>query len=365
METTRACSQCGHEFPQEELVEFDEERLCPDCLSNETSLCHECGTRIWNDNNQGVGNLILCEYCYDHHYTSCTRCGCLIPNSSAYYCDDEDDPYCEHCFNQMDNLAIHEYSYRPILLFYGKGPRYFGVELEIDKGGERETYAEKILAIGNRNTENIYCKHDGSLEDGFEIVTHPMSLQHHLKHMPWADIMAEAIRLGYRSHQSGTCGLHIHISRDSFGETDEEQDCSIARVLFFVERHWNELLKFSRRTSRQLERWAARYGYKDHPTELMEHVKKGGCNRYACVNLTNQDTIEFRIFRGTLKYNTLIATLQMVNRICDVAICFSDEELRAMSWSDFVSGITELELIQYLKERRLYLNEPVTVEEEV
>ena len=144
-----------------------------------------------------------------------------------------------------------------------------------------------------------------------------------------------------------------------------EHDSAIARVLFFVERHWNELLKFSRRTQRQLERWAARYGYKDHPTEMMEHVKKGRCNRYTCVNLTNEDTIEFRIFRGTLKYNTLIATLQMVNRICDVAICMSDDELRAMSWSEFVSGVTEPELIQYLKERRLYLNEPVAVSEEV
>ena len=151
----------------------------------------------------------------------------------------------------------------------------------------------------------------------------------------------------------------------AFGAFAVEQDSAIARVLFFVERHWNELLKFSRRTQRQLERWAARYGYKDHPTEMMEHVKKGRCNRYTCVNLTNEDTIEFRIFRGTLKYNTLIATLQMVNRICDVAICMSDDELRAMSWSEFVSGVTEPELIQYLKERRLYLNEPVAVSEEV
>ena len=100
--------------------------------------------------------------------------------------------------------------------------------------------------------------------------------------------------------------------------------------------------------------------------EILDYAKKGyHGGRYTCVNLTNEDTIEFRIFRGTLKYNTLIATLQMVNRICDVAICMSDDELRAMSWSEFVSGVTEPELIQYLKERRLYLNEPVAVSEEV
>ena len=183
--------------------------------------------------------------------------------------------------------------------------------------------------------------------------------------MPWKKILHCAVDMGYTSHQAGTCGLHVHVNRDAFGDTERAQDAVIARILFFFEKNWEELLKFSRRTQRQLDHWAARYGYKDHPTEMMEHVKKGRCNRYTCVNLTNEDTIEFRIFRGTLKYNTLIATLQMVNRICDVAICMSDDELRAMSWSEFVSGVTEPELIQYLKERRLYLNEPVAVSEEV
>ena len=36
-----------------------------------------------------------------------------------------------------------------------------------------------------------------------------------------------------------------------------------------------------------------------------------------------------------------------------------------MSWTTFVSGCQEPELVQYLKERRLYVNEPVIVEEEL
>ena len=36
-----------------------------------------------------------------------------------------------------------------------------------------------------------------------------------------------------------------------------------------------------------------------------------------------------------------------------------------MSWSDFASGCTQPELVQYLKERRLYVNEPVEAEVEV
>ena len=142
-------------------------------------------------------------------------------------------------------------------------------------------------------------------------------------------------------------------------------DNAVARVLYFVERHWAELLRFSRRTQRQLDQWAARYGYRDRPGEMLEHVKKGSGGRYTCVNPTNCDTIEFRMFRGTLKLNTFIATLQMVNHICDAAIFLSDDELHDLSWSGFVSGITEPELVQYLKERNLYVNEPVTGEGEV
>ena len=365
MATMEFCSHCEQEIPRENLTEFDGQLLCPTCLETETSLCDECGRRIWDDDNEGGGNLVLCSRCYETQYSVCARCGRLIRNNRACYLDDGDDPYCESCFDLLDNRAIHEYSYKPTPVFLGTGPRYFGVELEIDEAGESERNAEKLLDIGNRNIEQIHCKHDGSLEDGFEIVTHPMSLDYHLNCMPWAEIMHEAVKMGYRSHQAGTCGLHVHVSRAAFGDTKERQDNAIARVLFFVEKHWNEMLRYSRRTQRQLDRWAARYGYKDQPGEMMEHVKKGYGNRYTCVNLTNETTIEFRIFRGTLKYNTLIATLQMVNRICDVAIYLSDNELKALSWSEFVSGITEPELIRYLKERRLYLNEPVESEAEV
>ena len=89
------------------------------------------------------------------------------------------------------------------------------------------------------------------------------------------------------------------MNRDAFGNTEEAQDAVIARILYFFEKNWEELLKFSRRTPRQLDRWATRYGYKDQPKELLDHAKKGyHGGRYTSVNLTNTDTIEFRIFRG-------------------------------------------------------------------
>ena len=362
---TKVCTHCGQALPLSSLTPFNGELLCPECLEALTIACSWCGNRIWRDDNYCTDDTPLCRDCYDDHYATCADCGRLIRQHDAFYTSsDSDAAYCLTCYQRHNDRSIHDYYYKPDPLFRGEGPRYFGVELEIDEAGEDCDNADEILDIANAQLENIYCKHDGSLDDGFEIVTHPMSLDYHLHEMPWLNVLGKAQQMGYRSHQANTCGLHVHVSRKAFGDTEAQQDAAIARVLYFIEKHWNEMLKFSRRTQRQLDQWAARYGYKDHPKELLDTAKKGdgGRGRYSCVNLENYDTIEFRIFRGTLKYNTLIATLQLVDRICDVAISMSDEQIKELSWSSFVGGCTQPELVQYLKERRLYVNEPVESE---
>lgn len=187
--------------------------------------------------------------------------------------------------------------------------------------------------------------------------------------VPWADTMAIFREMHYNSHNAGTCGLHVHVNRNALGEHSAAQDETIGKILYLFERFWQEILKFSRRTESQMNHWAARYGYKNSAKEILDHAKyDSGNGRYACVNLTNHDTIEFRAFRGTLKYNTLIATLQFVNRICGVALSLSENEIKNLGWPELVLHLTDQntpELVQYLKERRLYINEPVNAEWEV
>lgn len=333
------CELCGEVYDPDELIPFDDRLICPECLENETTLCACCGQRIWLTDNAGNDNTPLCQTCYDQSYMTCSECGRLIHCEDTYYLDDSDEPLCLTCLEEANRDVIQGYYYKPEPIFYGTGPRYFGVELEIDEGGERGDYASQILSQANVDfTERLYCKHDGSLSNGFELVTHPMSLEYHQEEMPWPEVLRTARSLGYRSHQTQTCGLHVHVSRKAFGETEEEQEPAIARILYFVEKHWEELLKFSRRTPRQLERWAARYGYKDRPQEILEHAKKGShAGRYSCVNLENRATIEFRMFRGTLKLNSFLATLQMVDHICSVALHLSDGACKDLSWRTFVT----------------------------
>ncbi|MEM1486365.1 amidoligase family protein [Oscillospiraceae bacterium PP1C4] len=369
MSETFICTNCGETCEIHQMYEIGDDQLCASCADDLTVTCERCDERIYLDDNAGTDSFALCSDCYEAHYTNCTHCNCLITLSDAYYDDDSDDPYCYDCNydRQQEDDYIHDYSYKPVPIFYGDGNLYMGVELEIDDAGKSDGNAQMLTELANRTCEHIYIKSDGSLDDGLEIVTHPMTLDYHLHQMPWREVMGKALEMGYCSHRTGTCGLHVHVNRSFFGDTVEIQEQAISRVLYFVEHHWAELLQFSRRTEQQLKRWAARYGYKERPYEILDTAKKGYGGRYTCVNIFNRDTIELRIFRGTLKYNTLAATLQLVKEICNVAILLSDEELAAQSWSAFVESLDKTkmpELITYLKERRLYVNDPIIAEED-
>ena len=361
---TVVCNHCGAVSPIDDRYMVGEEAICMDCMLNDTVICDRCGTRIWGENAVEDDYTTLCRDCFERHYTRCCECDNIVVNGSACY-DDYGNAYCGVCWDEIEpEQPIHEYNYKPEPKFYGKGDRYFGVELEIDGGG-CDTYAAKhILGVANDHSEHLYIKTDGSLDSGLELVTHPMTLDYHLNKMPWAGILDEARSLNFLSHKTSTCGLHVHISRETFGYTQLEQECAIARLLYFVEKFWAELLRFSRRTESQINRWAARYGMKLSPQEVMDSAKDSRKSRYMAVNLTNYHTVEIRIFRGTLKLNTLLATLQMVNAICDVAVFLSDDELQRLSWHQFLDRIHEPELVRYLKERDLYKNEPVAAEED-
>ncbi len=357
------CTHCNHQ-PLHALIEFDGEMLCESCYLHETVICDCCGERVWMRDCVTDGDSTICLPCYQEDFVTCDECGRIVRVSDAVYYSESNCYYCERCYEQRKEEAIHPYGYKPKPVFYGQGTRFFGVELEVDDGGEDCDYAEQLLSITGKR---MYIKHDGSLDEGFEMVTHPMTLEYHCKEFPWQELTQKAVSLGYRSHQTSTCGLHIHISRRSLGCTDQQQEETIARILYFFEEHWNELVRFSRRNSDQLSRWAGRYGRKDDPKELISSAKRT-FDRYTGVNLTNSDTIEFRIFRGTLRYQTILAALQLVDEICRAALVMSDCSIKEMSWSDFVGNLENSvcpELIEYLKARRLYINEAVERQEEL
>jgi len=362
MEETRYCALCHCELSADENYECDGEQLCESCWEEHTTVCDHCGDVIWANDSISDNSSTLCQCCFDDHYRRCEGCGRILHDDDVLWCNEL--PYCERCYDELEN-EIEEYSFKPDPIFYGEGTRFFGVELEVDCAGKDDDNAARIKGQANLRCEHIYCKSDGSLDDGFEIVSHPMTLDYHQHEMPWNDVLREAVRLGYKSHMTSTCGLHVHVNRDALAEDRDDQEKVIERILFFVETHWAELFTFSRRSTYSMNRWAARYGIEKTGKAILDKAKKGSAGRYAAVNLCPYQTIEFRLFRGTLKLNTLLATLELVNHIIDIALTMSEEEIEQQSWSDFVQTVTEPELIQYLKERRLYINDEIESEVEV
>ncbi|MDL2327611.1 amidoligase family protein [Ruminococcaceae bacterium OttesenSCG-928-A11] len=363
---TVSCQHCADMIPLDDAVIINEDYLCEDCADTQTTVCGHCGERIWNEDDYGDSTISLCQHCRDYVYHACCECGSLIRRDDASFEEDDDDgdnPYCPECYGHVRSSPIHRFDYKPELVFYGSGSRFFGVELEVDDAGKDSDNAEAALSVLNAKQELGYIKSDGSLNDGFELVLHPMTLDFHLSdEMPWRQVLDCLKRMGYYSHLTSTCGLHVHVNRSTFGNTEEEQEYAIAAILYLFERFWEEILRFSRRTEDQVRKWADRYGYKNSGMAILAEAKNAYAGRYSCVNLTNAHTIEFRVFRGTLRLNTILATLEFLDLICDTALTVSERRLCKFSWMDLMLRIDPEKmphLVRYLKERRMYINEPI------
>jgi hypothetical protein len=365
----RKCEECGEYHENDKMIDVGEwyeyKWICETCLEEAYTYCDHCNEYRPNENmthcdwcgdwicencsHTDCNNTTLCPNCYESCYI-CEDCRCFIDSDNSYYNEYDGCTYCESCYNNSNHGAINDYSYKPDPEFYGstENNRFFGVELEVDKGNYCQNTAETITS----NNEEIYCKLDGSLDDGFEIVSHPCTLDYHLNSLDWKEIMRTCLNNDFESHTAGTCGLHVHISREAFGESEQEQELNIAKLIYLFEKFWSQIKTFSRRTEEQINNWASNYGLTTMDQAITEVKNKKG--RYFAVNLKNAHTIEIRIFRGTLKYNTFAATLQFINLLLDAITAGTIADIQSLTWEEIVKGAKEYtELTEYFKQRKL------------
>ena len=374
------CENCGRYAPSCDVREVSTRNgwryatmyVCESCIDRDYRFqrCEDCGE--WIDTQEigmsyvrGVGDV--CESCLEN-YSYCEGCDEYFPDRFMVWVESEDSYYCRDCAaefeDEADNSKMHDYCYKPT-----PKPRthkqisidscneveelLMGTELEVDKGDNIEDTIREISEV----CPDVYMKHDGSLDDGFEIVTHPCTLEYHMKDFKWREICQIAKDNGFKSHDAKTCGLHIHVGRYQLGGSYEATRKTIANVVLLVDRHWDMMVKFSRRKASQLERWARRpeiTAPSDGDTEetlIRKAWRADNRNRYQAVNLCNEGTIEFRLFNGTLKRDTIIATTQLVNNICLYAKSHSTKDCLSSNWEDITGYIHYDELDTYLRER--------------
>ncbi len=188
------------------MFEVEGDWLCEDCAHHLTVICDHCGDRIYqesaveDDHHTRSARAVLTST-MSAATTVAASCAAMMPTSMTTIIPIAriagtitrarfTTTTCSDCWDDHEG-AIHDYNYMPDLVFHGKGLRHFGVELEIDEGGTVNSNAQKLLDIANANAENLYIKTDGSLDEGLELVTHPMTLEYHLNEMPWEQVLCK------------------------------------------------------------------------------------------------------------------------------------------------------------------------------
>lgn len=243
-------------------------------------------------------------------------------------------------------------------IFIGDGPRYIGVELEIDRDwddtdewncapGELTDNLEEMFG------DSIYFEHDGSLNNGFEIITQPHS-EAEMNNFKWGELTGFCRDYGYRSHQPGTCGLHLHYSREWLGSNKYRQDLALSKIVAFYDIFWDFMVLLSRR--RPGSSAIADYADANCSSRLKKTIKVAAGeaakdrygSRYRAVNCTNATTIEFRLGRGTLNEKTLRAWINIHTAIV--------RNSRKIAWDDvtdlhrWLKGIDD-NAVAYIKKR--------------
>jgi hypothetical protein len=263
-------------------------------------------------------------------------------------------------YNYYNGSGIDSYDYKPDFKLLhlqdeSDSDLHLGAEIEIDKGGENHNKSRAITAILGSDS---YAMHDGSLSDGFEIATMPASLNYHMNYMNYQDAFHAASKLGYRAHDTSTCGLHVHFNRRFFGSARATQNIKAAYMTLILERNWDEVVKFSRRDYHHIEEWADKRDLADeiHSSDTDDDITRKFFDRYdakyVAVNTQHSNSFEIRIFRGTLRYETYIATLQFVSNLAHIAKeCTTLTRAQQITFDDIVNYKRHPELINYLATR--------------
>jgi hypothetical protein len=335
-ESYRTCEHCGGGYPQGEMTErYDgaEEYICDHCREAHYTTCDSCGDLVRDRDVTSICGEEFCESCMES-FERCRGCGDYFRN------DDEEwtegcEGYCRSCYerDRAENL-IDEYNDRVDTTPIGKGPVFYGVELEVEASDDRAESAEETISyLSDYDREGDYLlKRDGSLHNGFEIVTRPADWDWHKEF--WGNIATPraAGRIGIRSWRTQTCGMHVHASRKPLTELQ------IAKIALFLNRRANANL-ISAIAGRDIlsATYCRSKGLQDKP-RMSEREQN---ERYEPLNLYNRETIEFRIFKGTLKLSSILKNIEFCASLiayCAPASRSLDDALDGKKWLAWMQG---------------------------
>lgn len=282
--------------------------------------CIECNIRLVASGDN-MNRFVDTERCIECalRYRYCQGCGEFMLRN------DMRGNSCRPCFKA--NPVLSDYSTRiDASVKLGDGKRYFGVELETVCNPQTESQVKhNLIRIDELLGDAVIMKRDGSLgSHGIEIVTRPATLEK--QYLLWNKFLS-APRKGLVSWSDSRCGMHVHVSRDGLTENQ------IAKAVCFCNSYGNK--KFTYIIAGRKDSTYAKYKAKTMEDAI------SCCDRHEAINLTNDATIEFRMFKGTLRRESVYKNIEF----CDAILEYCGQEnldlSKAMSRAGFVRFVRQ------------------------
>ena len=377
------CNYCGEWVRNDESIYIDHgdyPYYCDESCAERDGWvrCERCDEWVHEDYTWSVGDEHWCEPCADYHSATCEECDERYPNDEIEYDEERDQYLCPECRGECshhrsrqprnrrwDNL-LHEYGWAPRIEFFHtvgvwnayspKPPLFMGVELETDGGSNRAEYVEKLGSIDGF-CDHFWMTKDSSLNNGVEITSQPCTLDFHeeLLEKVYEEISKAAVEFGYRSHDGGRCGLHVHVNRSFFGKDKRLQDAGGYKLMRLLQRFEQAFTLFSRRTDNywcNYKMGNRDYKLKDDEVKanrtgkdeagLLQKASQMTWNETThaqALNFQHDATFEFRIFRGTLKWTTYFACLGMVDGLCRTVKKHGSIWVEEVNWYDLMDEV--------------------------
>ena len=143
-----------------------------------------------------------------------------------------------------------------------------------------------------------------------------------------------------KSHDLGEsgCGLHVHVSRNYL------TSYKWLLIDWFISKYQDKFEIIARRKETHWARFK-----KSNGLPVKDVYGKSNGTRYQAVNFENRNTVEFRLFRGTLNFSTFMATLEIVDALVHWA--------RQLSISDILASKDAFRnFTDYIRSNSLYEN---------
>lgn len=211
------------------------------------------------------------------------------------------------------------------------GEVFLGMELECESHYADLYGGARIIHAGLE--KYAWMKTDGSLNNGFEICTHPMTLEY-FKSVDWS-AFGELLKFGFHAWNASTAGIHVHVGRSAF-----KSDSHLWKFGEMIVMNPEKVQKFAGRGANGYNTYN---GMVRKVSDTVLKKPEANPGHYDAVNLSNANTVEVRIFRSSLRIRRILANLEFVDACVRYTEDLTIPMIRngALKWRSFRKWINE------------------------